>query len=212
MKCNPNLEVLRQLARHGVGFDCASIYELDLVQSQGINPNSIIFANPCKPKNFLRYARQHNVEMMTFDNKAELRKIASEYPAAQLVLRILADDDTALCRLGLKYGACIEESKALLQLARELNLNVMGISFHVGSGAKNVKAFDQAIQDARTVWGQATSMSFNMRLLDIGGGFTQNTLAAMAPAINSSLDQHFDGIGCEIIAEPGRYFAEGAFT
>lgn len=59
-------------------------------------------------------------------------------------------------------------------------------------------------------------MGFSMRLLDLGGGFSKGlteAFGAVAGAINAALDLHFPlGCGVRIIAEPGRYFAEGAAT
>lgn len=59
-------------------------------------------------------------------------------------------------------------------------------------------------------------MGFSMRLLDLGGGFSKGLTDAfrrVAQAINAALDVHFPiGCGVRIVAEPGRYFAEGAAT
>lgn len=204
--------MIRRLAAEGVNFDCASPNEIDLVLSQGVPPSRIIFANPCKARRAIRYARKRCVSLMTFDSQAELGKIAEEFPSAQLVLRLLADDETAVCRLGLKFGASMLESCDLLEVARHLELNVVGVSFHVGSGAKDVGAFERAIVDARKIWNHAQGRFPNMHLLDIGGGFTSATLRAMAPSISAALDNSFGDLEVEIISEPGRFFAEGAFT
>lgn len=57
-------------------------------------------------------------------------------------------------------------------------------------------------------------MGFTMTMLDLGGGFSKGlteSFVAVTNAINAALDQHFPvGCGVRIIAEPGRYFAEGA--
>lgn len=204
--------LIQHLAGLGVNFDCASPAEMELVLKQGVAPASIIFANPCKAKSAIRFARKQGVLKTTFDNTAELVKIAREYPEAQLILRILADDETATTRLGEKFGASVLESVALLDYAKRLDLNVVGVSFHVGSGAKNVLAFKQAIRDAHHVWVYAQDLGFKMLILDIGGGFCQDSMISMAPAINSFLEFYFGHIPCRIIAEPGRYFAEGAYT
>lgn len=59
-------------------------------------------------------------------------------------------------------------------------------------------------------------MGFSMHLLDVGGGFSKGLTKAfrsVAHAINTALDTYFPvGCGVRIIAEPGRYFAEGAAT
>jgi ornithine decarboxylase len=42
----------------------------------------------------------------------------------------------ARCPLGLKYGCDPAEAQKLLKTAADLGLEVMGVSFHVGSGCK----------------------------------------------------------------------------
>lgn len=74
--------------------------------------------------------------MTTFDTESELQKVANEYPGIRLVLRVRCDDPEARCPLGLKYGCDPAEAQKLLKVAADLGLEVMGVSFHVGSGCK----------------------------------------------------------------------------
>lgn len=112
---------------------------------------------------------------MTFDNVDELEKVSAHYPDAELVLRILADDSHSVCRLGLKFGAPLDSVRPLLVRARELKLNVIGVSYHVGSGNTSADAFGVAIADARTAFNTAASLGFTFKLLDVGGGFPGST-------------------------------------
>ena len=79
--------------------------------------------------------------LSTFDTESELHKIKELFPESNLVLRIRADDPNARCQLGNKFGAESEDVAGLLQLAKNLSLTVVGISFHVGSGATDPLAF-----------------------------------------------------------------------
>jgi diaminopimelate decarboxylase len=108
---------------------------------------------------------------MTFDNADELRKIAREHPGAQVVLRILTDDSASVCRLGLKFGAPLSAVRGLLLEARALKLDVLGVSYHVGSGNGKAESFAGAVRDARTAFDIAAGLGMRLRLLDIGGGF-----------------------------------------
>lgn len=121
--------VVKLLASLGTGFDCASKSEIQQVLDAGVESNRIIYANPCKQASFIRYAAQHNVSRMTFDNTEELYKIKKLYPDAELVLRILTDDSSSLCQLGLKFGAPLDTVEDLLRTAKELELNVMGVRY-----------------------------------------------------------------------------------
>jgi ornithine decarboxylase len=148
---------------------------------------------------------------MTFDNADELRKIAKLYPGAELFLRILTDDSSSLCRLSLKFGASLDATDELLALAKDLGLNVVGVSFHVGSGASDPLAFLKAVQDAHHVFKQAYAYGFDMKTLDVGGGFSGDTFEAMAHVLREALDEYFPP-NISIIAEPGRYYVSSAFT
>ena len=108
---------------------------------------------------------------MTFDNADELRKIAREHPGAQVVLRILTDDSASVCRLGLKFGAPLSAVRGLLLEARALKLDVLGVSYHVGSGNGKAESFAGAVRDARAAFDIAAGLGMRLRLLDIGGGF-----------------------------------------
>ncbi|KLU85386.1 ornithine decarboxylase [Magnaporthiopsis poae ATCC 64411] len=214
VKCNPDPQVLRLLAELGNGFDCASKTEIKQVLDMGVDPSRIIYAQPCKTNSYVRYVAQEGVRQMTFDNADELHKIAKLYPSAELFLRILTDDSSSLCRLSLKFGASLDSTDGLLRLARQLGLNVVGVSFHVGSGASDPLAFLKAVRDADTVFAQAAAHGFDMKTLDVGGGFcSDDTFEAMAGVLRDALEEYFPPHrDVAIIAEPGRYFVSAAFT
>jgi ornithine decarboxylase len=136
-----------------------------------VRPSDIIFAHPAKQPSHIHYAKSKGITKMTFDNEDELRKIAQHYPGAQVVLRILADDSASVCRLGLKFGAPLSSVRRLLTVAKELRLDVLGVSYHVGSGNGRAEAFADAVRDARTAFDIAAELGLRLRVLDIGGGF-----------------------------------------
>lgn len=211
VKCNPDPQVIRLLAELGTGFDCASKAEIEQVLKLNIDPNRIIYAQPCKTNSYVRYAAAQGVKQMTFDNTDELYKIKKLFPDAELFLRISTDDSSSLCQLSLKFGAAMSSTDGLLALAKELGLNVVGVSFHVGSGASDANAFLEAVQDSRVVFDQAHAHGFNMHTLDVGGGFSSDTFEEMASVLSDALDEYMPA-NISIIGEPGRYYVSSAFT
>lgn len=195
----------------GTGFDCASKAEIEQVLNLGVDPSRIIYAQPCKTKSYVRFAAERGVKQMTFDNSDELYKIKRFFPDAELFLRILTDDSTSLCRLSDKFGASLDTTMDLLTLAKDLELNVTGVSFHVGSGASDPQSFDKAVRDARTVFDQATDIGYNLKTLDVGGGFSGDLFESMADVLSKALDENFPST-VRIIGEPGRYYVASAFT
>lgn len=211
VKCNPDPEVLRLLAELGTGFDCASKSEIEQILSLGVDPSRIIYAQPCKTKSYVRFAAERGVKQMTFDNSDELYKIKRFFPDAELFLRISTDDSTSLCRLSDKFGASLDTTIDLLTLAKDLELNITGVSFHVGSGASDPQSFDKAVRDARVVFDQAADIGYNLKTLDVGGGFSGDLFESMANVLSKALDENFPS-SVRIIGEPGRYYVASAFT
>ncbi|KAA1467274.1 ornithine decarboxylase [Dentipellis sp. KUC8613] len=213
VKCNPDPYVLRLLSALGTGFDCASNGEIAQVLKLGVDPDKIIFANPCKATSFIKNAARSGVHAMTFDNADELYKVARANPAAKLVLRILTDDSKSLCRLGLKFGAPLVTVPGLLAKAKELHLDVVGISFHVGSGCYDSNAFSDAVMRARSAFDMGKEAGYTFSLLDVGGGFEDGNFEATAAILRDAIHHYFpDRQGLRIIAEPGRYYVSRAFS
>ncbi|XP_038218627.1 ornithine decarboxylase 2-like [Zerene cesonia] len=216
VKCNDDKLLVRTLAALGTGFDCASRAEIQLVTDIGVKPERIIFANPAKMASHIRYATAVGVTTMTFDSETELHKIKQYSPDAQLVIRIRCDAAAAQCPLGIKFGCePLVEAPRLLKLAAVMSLSVVGVSFHVGSGARECAVYARGIQLARGLFELGDSLGLHMRLLDIGGGFAGDSasdLRQVSQVINAALESKFADREVRVIAEPGRYFAAAAYT
>ncbi|KJA25060.1 hypothetical protein HYPSUDRAFT_435581 [Hypholoma sublateritium FD-334 SS-4] len=215
VKCNPDPYIIRLLAALGAGFDCASNNEISTVLGAGpISPTNIIFANPCKALSFIRAAARARVDTCTFDNADELAKLARAHPRARAVLRILTDDSKSLCAFGVKFGAPLSAVPALLARAKALGVNVVGVSFHVGSGCYDPAVYTDALARARAAFALGAAAGFTFDLLDLGGGFESASFAHAARVIRAGLERYFperEREGVRVIAEPGRYYVATAF-
>lgn len=221
VKCNNDPVLIKLLAFLGAGFDCASKNEMKQILDLGVSSDRIIYANPCKQASMIKYAYKNDVDLMTFDNESELHKIKEHHPNAKLVLRIITNDADAVCRFSMKFGADMKTSKKLIDTAMRLNLDLVGISFHVGSGQMSPSAFSESIQNAKALFDYAAQEhNCELTLLDLGGGYpgsdsSSDLFNSIATEINRSLSLHFPEDECKnlkIIAEPGRYYACSAFT
>jgi len=188
IKCNPDRVIVQTLATLGCNFDCASRNEIRLVQDiakdiPSIKAPEIIYANPTKARSHIIEAVCRGVTMMTFDNAAEVAKCAAVSTKIRLVLRIITDDIGSQCRLSSKYGAPKSKWRSLLSAARAHGMEVVGVSFHVGSGCRDAGRYELALKDARELFDIAESeYGFKMNLLDIGGGFPGETHSLWNPA------------------------------
>jgi ornithine decarboxylase len=211
VKCNPDIEILKTLAACGASFDCASPAEILTVLNLKVSPRRIIYANPCKRNQDIAFALERGIQYTTFDSLCELDKLNRIAPEMKLILRLYANDPTAQCILSNKFGAFRNEWESILQRGRELNMNIVGVSFHVGSGACNPDAFSEGISQSRELFDIAKRYGYDMNILDIGGGFSYKNVDKMSKSINYAIDKNFpkeEFTNLKCIAEPGRYFAE----
>lgn len=89
VKCNDDDRVVKTLADLGTSFDCASKNEIKKVLDLGVEPERIIFANPCKPVSHLEYAKENNVLASTVDTEFEIYKIHKNYPESRFAKCLL---------------------------------------------------------------------------------------------------------------------------
>lgn len=99
-----------------------------------------------------------------------------------------------------------------------LGLNLVGVSFHVGSGCGSAEPFADAVERAKQVFTKSEAKGFKLSLLDVGGGFPGHdyvgvTFEEIAEALTTSIAEHFPpSSGVRVIAEPGRYFSSQSHT
>lgn len=220
VKSNPDNIIINMLARLGCNFDCASKNELRNALGITNNPDRILFANPCKVSSHIIYARENNISKMTFDCLEELEKIHNIYPDAQIILRICVDDTNSKCKFNSKFGCPLCNIPSIFERIKSLQMNLVGFSFHVGSGCSDPRSFYNAIKDCAVIHKLSKDYGFNISLIDIGGGFPgvdkNIKFADICENINEAIAEFFANETAnntiKFIAEPGRYFTEATHT
>lgn len=210
VKCNQLAPILTELHRQGCGFDCASADEIRRVRAVGATAPDIIYANPCKSRNDIRFARTQGVTWATFDTTAELKKLYDEHDAPKPVLRIHVDDrGSARIPLNKKFGFHIGNVSELIRL----NKSIYGIAFHVGSDCRSTHGYLSALETVAQYQKLLKGYGFfKPERLDVGGGFSGESKddpffsGQVAPIL-----QRFEGFD-HVIAEPGRFFATQSCT
>jgi len=123
------------------------------------------------------------------------------------------DDSKSLCKFNKKFGCRLEQVDELLRIAKTLKLDIVGFSFHVGSGCSSAENFYEAIRDCRSATDIAESIGIRVNTIDIGGGFpgVDRTVRFedIAARVRDGINDFFgDMSDVQFIAEPGRYFAQ----
>jgi ornithine decarboxylase len=226
VKANNDPAIVQTFYDSGASFDVASMAEfltvherikhLSAKQRQDFIWDRIIYANPIKAIETLERLNPYK-PLVTYDNHEEVIKIARYAPQSGLVLRLRVPNTGSVVELSSKFGALPGEAVDLIAFAHNNNLHVEGLSFHVGSQCTNTQNYSQALHLAVGVFSEAKTRGFDLKLLDIGGGFpahyddTVPPFRRLARMINSELDRLFPK-EIEILAEPGRFLVASAAT
>jgi ornithine decarboxylase len=187
IKCNPDQMLTHFLARHtsgtnsalDIGFDCASLLELELAKQELFQvqvdtdhdfcgPSGtkrkmqrIVYANPQRAENDLLKSLNlvpHNQPLwLTLDGVEELYKMkracaqeGRDPCTLHLIFRILVPDSHSQIPLGEKFGTTLESIKLLVHTALELGFaQIIGVSFHCGSGCHDPETYEIALDLAR---------------------------------------------------------------
>ena len=224
VKVNSDAAIVKTFYELGGSFDVASMQEFHTVhqniaklpakQRQDFIWDKIIYANPIKPIETLEELDRYK-PLVTYDNHEEVKKIAKHAPHAGLALRLRVPNTGSMVELSSKFGALPGEAVDLIAYAHDNGLTVEGLSFHVGSQCTNPENYIQSIHLCASIFAEAKSRGFTLKLLDIGGGFPAAYDASvpkfsdLAKKINHEINRLFPK-EIEILAEPGRFLVASA--
>ena len=214
VKANPDRRVLKVLVQEGCSFEIASVQELDLLMSLGVDPAGVFFSNPVKSRASIAYAAEKGLEWFAVDSVDELRRVHAAKSDAKAYLRIATPNIGSDWPLSGKFGAGPAETRDIVLTAAKLGADLAGVTFHAGSQCRNPENWRVGIEKARTLFDTMAKAGLRPRMLDIGGGFPVRhvkpipSIEVIGEAVNESL-QAF-GPEVEIAAEPGRYLVSDA--
>jgi len=221
VRCCNDAVLLRLLAAHpNVGLHCTTREDLDTALE--IMPSGrVLYANPCWTRGSLRNAAQSGVGLITIETLADFDRVLANFPRANMLLNINVvsnpEDPTT------EFGCTFEDACEILQRAADIQANICGITFNIGSGCLDSSLYSSAIQTCSELFKVAKSYGLQMDILNVGSGFSNassnfNQFASFAEIcneINAALDYYFpleSFAHIRVIAQPGRFFAEEAFN
>lgn len=209
VKANPEPQVIATLAHLGCRFDAASRGEIALCLSQGVPAAHISYGNTIKRASDIAFAHQAGVSLFAADAEEELNKIADHAPGARVYIRVIVDASEADWPLSRKFGCARDKVLSLLDMAAELGLKPVGLSFHVGSQTRRASMWATTLDQIQALWQAAHLAGHRLCLLNIGGGFPAfygeeiDGVTAYGQAVMAQVTARF-GHDVQVMAEPGR--------
>jgi ornithine decarboxylase len=119
----------------------------------------------------------------------------------------------AVLPLAGKFGVSGEQALELFDMARDLGLEPIGLSFHVGSQCLSVNNWLNAIRACGEIWREAEARGHRFHFLDLGGGYPAgNYHDASIPTIEAIGEVSMQAIAdyipqtsnLKLVLEPGR--------
>lgn len=210
LKPLPHPAVVRTLLQEGASFDLATSGEVELVAQEGVPAERTIHTHPIKRDADIRDALAYGCNVFVVDNLNELAKFKAYNDQVELLVRLSFRNSEAFADLSKKFGCTPEQALTIIETAKEWNIHIKGLSFHVGSQTMNPQKYVEAINTCRVVMEQAVERGLPaLSTLDIGGGFPVNYTKQVMPIdqfcvpINEALSLLPETV--QVIAEPGRF-------
>lgn len=218
MKANPNVELLRVLEAEGIGFECVSRGEIERVLATfpGLGRERILFTPNFAPRSEYLWALEQGVQL-TVDNLFVLREWGGDFRGRELLVRV----DTGTGRghhhhvrtagSYSKFGVPLAELDALAVLAKELDVRVVGLHAHTGSGIFDTTNWSET---GALLLEQAQKFP-HLRCVDLGGGLGVPDGSDQPGLDLARLDVALAATrqarpGVELWLEPGRFLVAGA--
>ncbi|MCE7587764.1 type III PLP-dependent enzyme [Vibrio fluvialis] len=210
LKPLPHPVVVRTLLQEGASFDLATTGEVELVAQEGVPAERTIHTHPIKRDADIRDALAYGCKVFVVDNLNELAKFKAYRDDVELLVRLSFRNSEAFADLSKKFGCSAEQALTIIEMAKEWNIRIKGLSFHVGSQTTNPQKYVEAIHTCKEVMEQVVERGLPaLSTLDIGGGFPVNYTKQVMPIdqfcvpINEALAELPETV--QVIAEPGRF-------
>ncbi|MBT3358225.1 MAG: diaminopimelate decarboxylase [Rhodospirillales bacterium] len=228
VKANPNIAVIRTLARLGAGADVVSGGEMMKALEAGVPAERIVFSGVGKTRDEMALALKTGIMQINVESEPELAvldSVARELGViAPIAVRVNPDVDAKTHR---KITTGKSENKFGIDwtFAREFHaraaaftgLRIVGLSVHIGSQLRKIEPFRDAFARVREMVLTLREDGHAIESIDFGGGLGipygddaddmtspgPQDYAAVVKAATSDL-------GCRLIFEPGRVIVGNA--
>lgn len=180
-KANSNIAILRIFIKEGGGVDIVSGGELFRALRAGVDPKKVVYSGVGKRVDEIEFALEQDILMFNVESFQELEVIntcaGKMGKKAGIALRVNPDVDPEThpyISTGLKenkFGIDVASSlKAYRKARRMANLDIIGVSCHIGSQLVKISPFVDALRKLKELIQLLIDEGFCIKYLDFGGG------------------------------------------
>ncbi len=225
VKANSNQAIIKLISKLGAGADVVSVGELERVISAGMDPKKIIFEGIGKTEKDIHYAIKKNIRLINVESINEIQ-----------LIDIIAREQKKIVDIGIRLNPNIDgqtidkistgkktdkfgiDTDRLIDIFQTLevakNVNLKGISCHVGSQIFNIKVFSEIFIKMKKNAQIFLDKGYLIKHVDLGGGlgvkYQKQDEELKLELVKSEMDKCFERVPYQLSFEPGRYLSANA--
>ena len=222
MKANNNIDIIKNIINHNLGFETVSIDEinhLDMITT-GLNLDSkidILFTpNFAKIEDyetiFIKYTNssKFNIKVI-LDNLDVIKDYPNVFESKEIALRLDLDYGFGHCNKVItqgqdsKFGIIPDDIINNAQMLNDLNIKIVGLHSHMGSGISNYKHWVNNLNLIISIYKRIPESINNIEWFDIGGGFGIDNIIDFKMLNNEITVIKNNLSNIKIFIEPGRF-------
>jgi len=218
VKANPNIAILKILSKLGAGAEVVSEGELRRSLKASILPKKIVFSGVGKSLKEIEFAIKKNILQINIESEEELKlveKIAKKLrKKIQVGVRVNPNIDAkthkkiTTGREEDKFGLDIKTAEKIFKSYKfNSNLNVVGLSVHIGSQIMSLNPFKKTFTKIIALVKRVNNNEKIIKVLDLGGGVGINYKNDKIINFNDYakiISNISNDLSCKLILEPGR--------
>ncbi len=225
VKSNSNQAIIKLMASLGAGADVVSVGELERAIMAGVQPQKIIFEGIGKTKQDIALAIKNNIRLINIESIDELERVNEvafhQNKKINIGIRLNPNiDGQTLDKISTgkktdKFGIDTEKLDVINKVLKESNnVNLIGISCHVGSQIFNISVFAEIFHKMKINAQIFLDKGYDIKHLDLGGGlgvnYHQDQETLNLQIIKNEIDKCYIDVPYQLSFEPGRYLVAKA--
>ncbi len=216
LKANPNLNLLKEIKKFGLGADVVSKGELVIALKAGIKSKKIVFSGVGKTSDELNYAIDKKVLLINTESKnevLEIEKIAkTKKKIVDIGIRLNPNTDAktiSQISTGKKENKFGVDEKTFIEIVNYIKkskfINLKCLSVHIGSQILNHQPYEKMLNVIDKL---IRKIKFKFEFIDLGGGmgisYEKNKKFLNYKKYSASIKKFMKMHKSKIIFEPGR--------
>jgi len=225
VKSNPNLAVLRLLAKQGYGADVVSEGEMNRALKAGMKPADVVFSGVGKTRVELIAALRAGIGQFNLESEeegVELSELAVALKTrATCTLRVNPDIDArthakiSTGKAENKFGVAYDRASGIYaRLSGLPGLEMRGLAVHIGSQISDLEPSRQAFLKMGALMNALRAQGYTVTHMDLGGGlgvpYKADDVLPTPADYGRMVSEVAQGWGVTLMFEPGRVITGNA--